>query len=257
MTSQGVLAPGVPADYYRRIRAAEQEHWWYRGMREITRTLLGADLHAGLRLLDVGCGTGGFLRWALDHGRFESVAGVDIASAALDLAAEQVPGAELRQAPLDALPFADCAFDLVVANDVLQHVEEWDVRASLQEAHRVLAPSGVLLLRTGGARRLRAERSDWRAYDAATMRRELVGAGFEPPRLTYANMLPSLLAAVRRHRPHAPSEKIDGIPLALPGPVVDRVGMRLLELEAQYLSRPAARLPYGHTLFAVARSARR
>src|SRR5438093_6139259 len=105
MTTPAALAPGVPHDYYRRIRSAENDHWWYQGMREIARALLGERLRAGGRLLDAGCGTGGFLRWALGQGAFESVAGVDVSSTALGLAAEQVPEADLQLAPLHQLPF--------------------------------------------------------------------------------------------------------------------------------------------------------
>src|SRR5262249_10214935 len=64
------LAPGVPSDYYDRIAEVERDHWWYRGTREIAGALLGRRLVSGGRLLDAGCGTGGFLRWALDEGSF-------------------------------------------------------------------------------------------------------------------------------------------------------------------------------------------
>ena len=47
--------------------------------------------------------------------------------------------ADLRTAPLCALPFADGSFDLVVTNDVLQHVPEDEVDESLRELRRVLA----------------------------------------------------------------------------------------------------------------------
>ena len=73
------LAPGVPQDYYRRIREAEDAHWWFRGMRQISAALLGERLRTGGRVLDAGCGTGGYLRWLLDEGSFSGAAGVDVA----------------------------------------------------------------------------------------------------------------------------------------------------------------------------------
>lgn len=247
------LAPGVPADYYRRIRAAEEAHWWYRGMRDITAALLGDRLTSpGARLLDAGCGTGGFLRWALDRGSFSAAAGVDLGAAAIALARERVPEAELRTAPLASLPFADGSFDLAVTNDVLQHVPEADVAASLAELRRVLAPTGTLLLRTNGARRLRRERHDWRAYDRVTIRRALEEAGFACERVTHANMPLSAWGALRGRTPRAPSEQRDGIPRREPTRVVAWVGSRALAAEARYLGRPGRALPYGHTIFAVA-----
>lgn len=255
MMGSAERAPGIPPDYYRRIYAAEQHHWWYEGMRRIAVSLLGDRWRAGTRLLDAGCGTGGFLRFALDHGRVGYVAGVDIGAAAIRLAGERVPEAELRCAPLHELPFPDGSFDLVVSNDVLQHVPSGDVRASLLELGRVLTAEGAVLLRTNGSRTLRVERDDWRAYDADTLIQEVAAAGLRCTRLTYCNFVPSLLAAMRGSLPHAPTGEHDGIPSRPPSRLKNAVGRRLLGAEARLLRSPGRSLPYGHTLFALARPA--
>jgi SAM-dependent methyltransferase len=252
MTTTAVLAPGVPPDYYDRIYDAEQRHWWYRGMRSISAALLGDRLQAGGRVLDAGCGTGGFLRWVLDSGPFRAASGADIGSGAIELARRRVPEADLHVAALRELPLEDASFDLVVTGDVLQHVPEDEVSTSLREVRRVLAPDGVLLLRTNGARRLRRERDDWRAYDAATLRAELDAAGLSCERLTYANAILSAWAVATRRTPHAPTDERHGIPLEAPRGVRSAVGLGLLRAEARYLSRPGRRLPFGHTLFALA-----
>jgi SAM-dependent methyltransferase len=249
-------APGVPADYYRRIHRFEDEHFWYRGMRRISAALLADELsRPGLRVLDAGCGTGGFLRWLASTAPVGRVAGVDLAADAIELARERVPGAELEVASLAAIPFPDAAFDLVVTNDVLQHVPEGEVAGSLRELARVLVPCGMLLVHTNGSRRLRRERDDWRAYDPATLGAALAAAGLRVERITYANTLLSLWGAARGRLPHAPSETTDGIPHELPSGFVTAVGSALLAGEARWLARRGARLPYGHTLFALARKA--
>lgn len=253
MTTAPASAPGIPADYYRQIFEVEERHWWYRGMRTISAALLGPRLaRPGQRLLDAGCGTGGFLDWALARSEFVSAAGVDIGSAAIVLARERLPDVDLRAAPLRALPFADASFDLVVSNDVLQHVQEDEVGESLSELRRVLAPEGTLLLRTNGARRLRRERDDWRAYDRGTLAAALETAGFRCERVTYANALLSLYSALRGRLPHAPSEAHDGIPRRQPSRVASAIGRRVLAAEARWLATPGRTLPYGHTIFAVA-----
>ena len=251
--ADAAFAPGVPSDYYDSIAEAEDRHWWYLGMRRISLALLGDRLTgpAG-RLLDCGCGTGGFLRWALDAGSFSAAAGVDIASTAIEIARARVPEADLFVASLRQLPFREESFDLVVTNDVLQHVTEHDVAASLGELRRVLTPGGWLFLRTNGARRLRRERADWRAYDRTTLRRELVDAGFTDVYVTYANSLLSLSSKISGRTPHAPSETSHGIVPAQAVRLKGAVGLAVLIAEARWLAGARRTLPFGHTLFALA-----
>lgn len=244
------LAPGIPGDYYRRIYEAEQRHWWHRGMLEITAALLGERLTRAQRVLDAGCGTGGFLRWAIDRGSFERVCGVDIGAAAIELARERVPEAELAVSPLTAIPFEDATFDLLTLNDVLQHVPEADVDASLAELRRVAVPAATLLVRTGAARELRRERDDWRAYSPAALRSTLERSGWSCQRLTHVNAVLSAVAAARGRGPRAPDTASHGIP-AVPSKLQSIVGGMLLAAEATYLRAARRTLPYGHTLFAV------
>ena len=56
---------GYPPEYFTALAAVEDDHWWHRGMRAIAAALLGERRGA---LLDAGCGTGGFLAWALRSG---------------------------------------------------------------------------------------------------------------------------------------------------------------------------------------------
>jgi len=168
------------------------------------------------------------------------------------LTGERVPEAELHVAPLSDLPFESGSFDLVVTNDVLQHVDEADLDETFAELRRVLRPGMTLLVRTNGSRTLRRERSDWRAYDATTLRRQLEDAEFEVERLTHSNCIPSLWGRIRGRTTHAPTEESHGIPSAEPA-LRSAVGRTLLGLEARAVSLPWTSIPYGHTLFAVAR----
>jgi SAM-dependent methyltransferase len=240
----------VPGDYYRRLHDVDSRHWWHRGMRGIARAMLAGRLGGGA-FLDAGCGTGGFLAWVASLGTFERLCGVDLSAEAIEIAHEVVPAADLRVSPLDRLPFGDGEFDLVVSLDVLQHVPEGALAASLLELRRVLKPGGALLVRTNGDRRARRERDDWRAYDAATLAADLRRAGFAVRRVTYANSLLSAAAAARGRAPHAPTTERTGIPTQDAGPTA-AVGSALLGLEARLLASPRVRLPFGHTLFALA-----
>jgi SAM-dependent methyltransferase len=238
----------VPGDYYRRLHEVDTRHWWHLGMRSLAGALLDGRLHGAL--LDAGCGTGGFLAWAAGTGALTRLCGIDLSAEAIELARETVPEAELHAAPLDRIPFGDAEFDVAVSLDVLQHVPEGVLDASLRELRRVLRPGGALLVRTNGDRRARRVREDWRAYDDATLAADLRRAGFAVRRLTHANTVLSIAAAARGRRPEAPTGESCGIPQVEKGAKA-AAGQALLELETQVVAR-GGRLPYGHTLFALA-----
>jgi len=238
----------LPEGYFEALARVEQEHWWHRGMREISEALLRERLRRGGPLLDAGCGTGGFLAWAASLG-VSPLAGVDPSADAVERARARAPAADVQVAELAALPFPDASFAVVTCNDVLQHVDEHDVARSLSELRRVLRSDGALLVRTNGGHRARRERPDWRLYDRATLVAALERAGFRCRRASYVNVLGSAAAAVRGRQPAAPTDTTHGIPAP---PRHRRQPLTaLLRLEGE-LVRRGVRLPFGHTLVALA-----
>jgi SAM-dependent methyltransferase len=95
-------------------------------------------------VLDAGMG-GGVLLAELDR-RGWRVTGIDIAPSMVALARERLPQAEARllEASIDALPFADEAFDAVVATGVLEYAAH-DLDRAVGELVRVLRPGGTLV----------------------------------------------------------------------------------------------------------------
>ena len=103
-------------------------------------------LARGKRVLDAGCGAGYGSAELAEVA--ESVTGIDIAPAALDYARAHyaLPNLAFEQASCTKLPYGDGAFDLVVAFEVIEHLENW--RDFLQEVRRELAPAGQLIVST-------------------------------------------------------------------------------------------------------------
>ncbi|WP_329126602.1 class I SAM-dependent methyltransferase [Streptomyces sp. NBC_01465] len=97
-----------------------------------------AEVGAGTRVLDVGTGPGTVAAAALARGA--DVVAVDAEPGMVELASANAPGAEVRHAVLPELPFADGSFDAVVANFVVNHVE--DPWAALTELRRVVRTGG-------------------------------------------------------------------------------------------------------------------
>jgi SAM-dependent methyltransferase len=112
----------------------------------MARYHFAARLARGKRVLDAGCGAGYGSAELADVA--ESVTAVDIAPEAVEYARAHyaLPNLAFHQASCTALPFASGAFDLVVAFEVIEHLEKW--RDFLEEVRRVLAPAGQLIVST-------------------------------------------------------------------------------------------------------------
>lgn len=105
------------------------------------------DLAASQRVLDLGCGTGGFARAMVQHTRAQ-VVGVDIASHLLRYAVARSRSLPIRWVlgHAAALPVADQTVDRVLVSLGLHQIAHRE--QALQEVHRVLRPGGRMLVRT-------------------------------------------------------------------------------------------------------------
>ena len=112
------------------------------------RYQVAAPLTVGRAVLDVGCGDG-YGAYHLAQVASDVVA-VDVEPAVVARAATRYPrrGLSFRQASATTLPFAEGTFDVVVAFEVIEHLEQSVQPRLLAECARVLKPNGVLLLST-------------------------------------------------------------------------------------------------------------
>ena len=119
---------------------------------ELRAAFLIANIRAGDRVLDLGCGQGDFTAQIARIGA--EVLGLDVAQAALERARRRHPGLEFGLTEIDGpLPLADGSRDVVWASEVIEHVA--DTARWLSEVRRVLTPGGRLLLTTPSHGRLR------------------------------------------------------------------------------------------------------
>jgi ubiquinone/menaquinone biosynthesis C-methylase UbiE len=104
-------------------------------------TLLPAGQPA--RVLEIGCGDGSRLQYLADrHGH--RVSGIDPSQKAVAKARER--GVQAVRATADKLPFADACSDVVIFGFCLYLCDDADLFRIAQEADRVLASPGWLLI---------------------------------------------------------------------------------------------------------------
>lgn len=97
---------------------------------------------SGQSLLDVGCGTGHHVRDLTSRGF--RVSGVDGSEEMLKVARRVNPGADLRQADVEAMPYDAASFDWLLSIEVLRYLP--DFRKTVMEMGRVLAPGGTAVV---------------------------------------------------------------------------------------------------------------
>jgi len=259
--SPKVLEP----EYYQRLHDLEETHWWSRGMRRAMFSLLEIPL-AGrkhLRILDVGCGTGYLLTVLDDLAARDRTVGLDVSVHALGFC-RQRGVTRVLAASATELPLPDSSYDLVVCIDTIQHLAPRgaDSRA-LSEFARVLAPGGILYLRTNSAlghRRLQGvDPNLYRRYRRKELCQLVAEVGLEVERSTYLNFIPSLWAALKEvSDPSVGKVPVSGPTLTIMPPApdsswVDELKLSLLRCEALWLGSKRWNLPFGHSLAVVAR----
>jgi len=109
--------------------------------------LLEAELPAGARVLDLGCGAGLPVAGRLAE-RF-TVTGIDISARQVELARRNVPDAAFIHADMATVELPPASFDAIVAFFSIIHVPRDDHRTVYQAIGRWLAPGGLLVLSTG------------------------------------------------------------------------------------------------------------
>jgi SAM-dependent methyltransferase len=246
-------------EYYARMRDLENRSWWNAAMRDIAVMLLSrAHIPARGMMLDAGCGSGQTMSWFIGQWPKWSATGVDVALDAL--AAARHAGLTVQRASILALPFPNRSFDLVLTQDVLQHLPlDGGDQTALMECARVLRVGGTILVRTNAQTIPRAEDDlafSFRKYEPHDLRAKLEVAGFEVIILGRVNVLPGLAEIPRDLRANRnEASSYHGILGDARG--TDTVPGRLLRgwlgLEGRALAA-GWQLPLGRTMFALCRA---
>ncbi len=239
---------------YSGLFALEESLWWFVGMRRLLDDLLRGRHAPGMRCLEAGCGAG-FNALDLARRYQWQVFPCDYSSAALGFSAQRgVP--RLAAADISRLPYAGASFDCVTCFDVLFMFGPERIASPLQEFHRVLRPGGLLVVRVAALKWLRGRHSylnaEARRYTLPELCGHLQRAGFTVERATYANVLLTPLAFLKRRvleplRVVPPGSDVRPIPRWL-----DRVLLTALEADRRMI-RMGWNPPFGSSTIVIGR----
>ncbi|HVD64650.1 MAG TPA: class I SAM-dependent methyltransferase [Lapillicoccus sp.] len=180
----------------RKLAALEDTHWWYRERRHLLAKAL-AGVTPG-PALDIGAAGGGNTRVLRDLG-WTPVA-MEYGPDGAEVAHER--GLAAVRADARYLPLADGSLTLVVAFDILEHIEEDDL--AVAEIRRVLRPDGTLLIAVPADPRLWSDHDvavdHVRRYTRESLSEVLQRGGFEIARMTSWNVLLRPVVAMRRKK---------------------------------------------------------
>lgn len=246
---------------YRKLAEIEDQMWYFRALHRrrahwLARLLADAvkpmaELHRppvapSIRILDAGCGTGGFIRMLRGAQPGWTVTGVDLSPLACALARERT-GADIAEGSITALPFAGESFDAVSTGDVLYHLE--DPGAALREFVRVLRPGGVVVVNEPAYRWL------WSYHDEAVeskhrftrpeLTERFAAAGLTVQFASYFNLW-SLPLVVARRKLFPPAQPTSDVQL-YPAPV-EKIFGGMAALEQAWTGRGWP-LPAGSSVF--------
>ncbi len=243
-------------NYEQRYHQLEEAHWWFTGRRDAIRKLIhGLRIPTTADVLEIGC-SGGPLQQILLADGYTRLTGIDISEKAIALAHTR---GLVNVSVMDGacLTFADNSFDLLLASDVLEHIE--DEQQAVREWCRVLRPGGRMIVFVPAFQMLWTRHDEinhhFRRYTGSRLRRVLEQAGLELERSSYWNsalffpttavrLLQRLLVRSRSDIPYAGDLKL--LPRWL-----NVLLSWLLKMENMLLLHVG--LPVGVSVFAIAR----
>lgn len=235
---------------YARMAEQEDNHWWFRGRREILASLINRclTLQPRARILEVGCGTGGNLVFLSSLGELDAVEYDDDARAI----ASEKSGITVKAGTLpDGLTVDDGAYDLIALLDVLEHIEE--DKKSLAKLSSKLSKTGRLLITVPAMPWLWSDHDEQhhhhRRYTKSTLRTAVTNSGLQVVKIGYFNTLLFPIAVIQRIfkrliRSSAPDD-------LAPSPIINNFLFSIFRAEKYVIGRLP--FPIGLSIFAIVR----
>lgn len=232
----------------------EDTYWWYVGRSHIVRKQLQRHVKnpKQTKILNVGSGTGATVP-LLE--RFGQVTNVEVSDEAIALSKEKGI-TDIIKVDGIKLPIKTNSYDVVVAFDVLEHIE--DDQGALKEWWRVMKPGGTLMITVPAYQWLWSGHDEslhhYRRYTVSELHRKANLAGFDVRKRSYAITFSFPLIVMYRFLNSLTSKKQRTSHVYLPRPI-NWFFASILRVEGTVLE--FINMPFGTSVLMVAQKPRR
>jgi SAM-dependent methyltransferase len=242
-------------DEFNVMEGSDSGKWWYDAREELlVRELRKLSSNKpNLKILDLASACGGNFSICDKHGK---VFGLDISWQSIEICKNK--GIKnLVQADAQELPFASGSMDVVIALDVLEHLE--NDSGSMSEVARVLNKDGVFIFNTPALMPLFSYHDvafhHFRRYSAGELKNKLVNANFQVNFITYWSffMFPVVYAFRRIKNLFRDSKDQPSSDFQLKVPVLVDGVFQFFSLVELFLLKRKLYFPIGVSLFGTAR----
>ena len=231
----------------------EESHWWFVGTRNIVFSQIDRyfNKNKGLKILDVGCGTGIVIKRLEKYG---DTFGIDISNKAIEFCKKRNIK-NILKANAIKIPFSNDNFNLVVSLDVLEHIKHDN--NSISEIYRVLKKDGIALLTVPAFNFLWSNHDEalhhFRRYSIKEIKNKILKYDFDLIKISYYNFfffLPILifriLKKIYNKKGKEKKRKTDVINTPR---IVNKLFTFILNVEAKILNK--LNLPFGVSILVI------
>lgn len=110
------------ADMYKIFFKIQKKHWWFVTKKKIVLDMISRyqNKTSNIKVLDIGCGSGLMLNALESIGQ---AYGMDMSDEAIGFSKEIFTGVVEKEVLPDQMPYQENFFDLIIARDVIEHVD--------------------------------------------------------------------------------------------------------------------------------------
>ena len=238
-------------EFYRKFFEVQKKHWWFVSKKKIVLDFIDryVPTNDNHKILDIGCGSGLMLN-ALEQ--IGDTYGMDMSDDAINFSKEIFSGTVKKGMLPDNISYDEEYFSLVVALDVIEHVD--DDRASLTAIRSHIAEGGQAVISVPACMFLWSEHDvlneHKRRYTLEELKGKLIDAGFTIEKISYFNTflfpLISLVRMMNNLLKRKGASEID-----LPHPAINYIVEKIFSLEKYFLR--IMNFPIGVSVLAVVR----